>query len=39
MSASMIVPGLVSITYRALTPPQILALMEPTSLVGIEWGG
>ena len=39
MSASTIVPGLVSITYRALNPSQILALMEPTGLRGIEWGG
>jgi sugar phosphate isomerase/epimerase len=35
----MIHPGLVSITFRALTPAQIVALVRQAGLRGIEWGG
>jgi sugar phosphate isomerase/epimerase len=35
----MIHPGLVSITFRALTPVQIVALVRQAGLRGIEWGG
>ncbi len=32
-------PGLVSVTFRTLTPEQIVALVQRAGLVGIEWGG
>ncbi|MDD5261746.1 MAG: TIM barrel protein [Methylacidiphilales bacterium] len=32
-------PGLVSITFRKLTPPQIVALCSRAGVSGIEWGG
>ncbi|MEZ4736903.1 MAG: TIM barrel protein [Caldilineaceae bacterium] len=32
-------PGLVSVTFRQLTPAQIIDLAEQAGLVGIEWGG
>lgn len=35
----MIRPGLVSITFRQLSPEQIVALVVEAGLVGIEWGG
>ncbi|MDB6169959.1 MAG: sugar phosphate isomerase [Verrucomicrobia bacterium] len=35
----MIHPGLVSITFRALPPAQIVALVRQAGLHGIEWGG
>jgi len=35
----MIHPGLVSVTFRALTPAQIVALVRQSGLRGIEWGG
>src|SRR6185312_7605034 len=35
----MISPGLVSITFRALTPAEVIALVRQAGLRGIEWGG
>lgn len=35
----MIHPGLVSITFRKLTPAEIVALVKKAGLRGIEWGG
>src|SRR6185312_13188931 len=35
----MISPGLVSITFRALTPAEVIALARQAGLRGIEWGG
>ena len=35
----MVRPGLVSITFRALSPAQIVTLVRQTGLRGIEWGG
>ena len=35
----MILPGLVSVTFRKLTPAQIVALVKQAGLKGIEWGG
>jgi sugar phosphate isomerase/epimerase len=35
----MIHPGLVSITFRKLSPAEIIALVRKAGLVGIEWGG
>lgn len=35
----MIVSGLVSVTFRALTPKQIIELVRNTDLRSIEWGG
>lgn len=35
----MIHPGLVSITFRKLTPAEIVALVKKAGLAGIEWGG
>jgi len=35
----MIWPGLVSITFRALSPAEIVALVRQAGLRGIEWGG
>jgi sugar phosphate isomerase/epimerase len=35
----MISPGLVSITFRKLTPTEIVALVRQGGLRGIEWGG
>jgi len=35
----MIWPGLVSITFRALSPEEIVALVRSAGLSGIEWGG
>jgi sugar phosphate isomerase/epimerase len=34
----MLRPGLVSITYRALAPREIIELCQQTHLEGIEWG-
>lgn len=34
----LLVPGLVSITFRALTPEQIVARAQAASLHAIEWG-
>ncbi len=35
----MISPGLVSITFRKLSPAEIVALVRQAGLRGIEWGG
>ena len=35
----MIHPGLVSITFRELSPREIVKLVADGGLVGIEWGG
>lgn len=35
----MIHPGLVSITFRKLSPVEIIALVRAAGLKGIEWGG
>jgi 3-dehydroshikimate dehydratase len=35
----MIWPGLVSITFRALSPAEVIALVRQAGLRGIEWGG
>ena len=35
----MYTPGLVSVTFRKLTPKEILALMTKTELRAVEWGG
>lgn len=35
----MLYPGLVSITYRQLTPEQIIVLCRDNNLTAIEWGG
>lgn len=35
----MIYPGLVSVTFRKLTPAEIAALVKKAGLKGIEWGG
>ena len=36
---SQLVPGLVSITFRALSPTQVIELMTQAKLRAIEWGG
>lgn len=38
-AATMIQPGLVSVTFRKLTPAEIVALVRKAGLRGIEWGG
>ena len=35
----MIIPGLVSVTFRKLSPAAIVALVRQGGLTGIEWGG
>lgn len=35
----MIHPGLVSVTFRKLTPVEIVALVKQAGLKGVEWGG
>jgi 3-dehydroshikimate dehydratase len=35
----MIYPGLVSVTFRKLSPAEIVALVKKAGLRGIEWGG
>ena len=35
----MIIPGLVSITFRNLSPDEIIALVKKGGLKAIEWGG
>ena len=35
----MLIPGLVSITFRQLSPQEIIALVAETQLKVIEWGG
>ncbi len=35
----MLYPGLVSVSFRALKPDQIIALCTGNNLLGIEWGG
>ena len=35
----MISPGLVSVTFRALSPAEIVGLVRQAGLRGIEWGG
>ena len=39
MRGRMIHPGLVSITFRKLSPAEIVALVRKAGLHGIEWGG
>jgi sugar phosphate isomerase/epimerase len=39
MSSSPFTPGLVSITFRKLTPTQIVDLVRRAGVTGIEWGG
>lgn len=39
MGGGMIYPGLVSITFRKLSPAEIVGLVRKAGLVGIEWGG
>lgn len=36
---SIFVPGLVSITFRKLSPQQVVDLVSQAGLTGIEWGG
>ncbi len=38
-SPHRILPGLVSVTFRKLSPAEIVALAGRAGLVGIEWGG
>ncbi|MEI6085887.1 MAG: sugar phosphate isomerase/epimerase [Verrucomicrobiota bacterium] len=35
----MISPGLVSVSFRKLSPTEIIALVKQAGLAGIEWGG
>ena len=35
----MILPGLVSVTFRALPPEQVAALVQRAGLAALEWGG
>jgi len=35
----MFTPGLVSVTFRKLSPDEVLALMAKTELRAVEWGG
>lgn len=35
----MVVPGLVSVSFRALSPKRIVALCQRTGLRAVEWGG
>ena len=35
----MITTGLLSVTFRKLTPPEIVGLVRQAGLAGIEWGG
>ncbi|MCG3147283.1 MAG: hypothetical protein PCFJNLEI_00722 [Verrucomicrobiae bacterium] len=35
----MITPGLVSVSFRKLSPAEIIALVKQAGLAGIEWGG
>jgi sugar phosphate isomerase/epimerase len=35
----MIYPGLVTITFRQLTPPEVIELVKRAGLLGLEWGG
>ncbi len=37
--AGMIYPGLVSVTFRKLSPLEIVGLVRKAGLSGIEWGG
>ncbi len=39
LAGGMIYPGLVSITFRKLSPSEIVGLVRKAGLVGIEWGG
>jgi sugar phosphate isomerase/epimerase len=32
-------PGLLSVTFRQLSPQEIIALVQEAGLIGIEWGG
>jgi 3-dehydroshikimate dehydratase len=38
-SARGILPGLVSVTFRRLSPEEVIELVVQTALRGIEWGG
>jgi 3-dehydroshikimate dehydratase len=35
----MIIPGLVSVTFRSLSPAEIVRIVRESGLRGIEWGG
>ncbi|MET0262082.1 MAG: sugar phosphate isomerase/epimerase, partial [Rariglobus sp.] len=35
----MIYPGLVSVTFRKLSPNEVAGLVKKAGLKGIEWGG
>jgi 3-dehydroshikimate dehydratase len=35
----MLIPGLVSVTFRKLPPPEIIELVRQANLRAIEWGG
>jgi 3-dehydroshikimate dehydratase len=35
----MLIPGLVSVTFRKLSPQEIIALTAEAQLQVIEWGG
>ena len=35
----MIQPGLVSVTFRSLSPRQVVTLAAKSGLIGVEWGG
>lgn len=39
LHGSMIHPGLVSVTFRKLSPVEVVALARKAGLEGIEWGG
>ncbi len=38
-AVAMIYPGLVSITFRKLSPSEVVALVRKAGFSGIEWGG
>ena len=35
----MLIPGLVSITFRSLSPQDVIQLVKDAKLRAIEWGG
>ena len=38
-SDNMLIPGLVSISFRNLCPEEIIDITKESGLLGIEWGG
>jgi 3-dehydroshikimate dehydratase len=38
-NSSIFLPGLVSVTFRQLTPWEVITLAQHAGLIGIEWGG